>query len=103
MTAFDIISRSIIMHPSLFREALIKQATMHDDYSRVTNDKRAAQGATSSCNACLRAYDAVGASDVDSILTDCGTMVIALNVACKLQCIPPHVRTAAAVAWESSK
>ena len=104
MTASEIISRSIAMHPSLFREALIRQADMHDDYARVSqHNRRAQQGAESSRAACLRAYDAVGAEDVDAILADCGTMVIALNVAGKLQCLPRHTISQAAVDWQESQ
>lgn len=101
-SAVDIIERSIIAHPSLFRESLIKQAEMHDDYSRLTTNPRARQGAEASKTACLNAYDFVG-SDLEpreaaeQICKKTGTAVIALNVACKLQCLPPHIRTAAAV------
>jgi len=97
-TARDIIQRSIVCHPSLFREMLIKQADMHDDYAKVTSDIRAKQGAIASMNACFFAYDAIDNDDVDAIVSRCGPMVIALNVACKLQCIPNHIRTAAAIA-----
>lgn len=102
-TARDIIARSIAAHPSLFREALIRQAEMHDDYAMLTTNIRAKQGARASWKACLAAYDAVDMGDVDAICSDCGTMVIALNVACKLQCIPPHIRTAAAVTWQAAQ
>jgi hypothetical protein len=37
-SAADIIERSIIAHPSLFRDTLIKQAKQHDDYSRLTSN-----------------------------------------------------------------
>lgn len=99
-SAEDIIKRSIVAHPSLFRKALISQAEQHDDYAKLSTNPRAVQGAKASFNACLRAYDAVGLEDVSAIMADCGTMVIALNVACKLQCIPTHVRTRAAVDWQ---
>lgn len=102
-TAREIIARSILMHPSLFRESLIAQAELHDNYANLTTNVRAAQGAAASRAACLRAYDAIGMDDADAIVADCGTMVIALNVACKLQCLPPHIRTAAAVEWEAAR
>ena len=108
-TSADIIRRSIVAHPSLFREALINQAAIHDDYSQLTINARAAQGADASKLACLRAYDFVGCDNLTDderaaeICKDCGTMVVALNVACKLQCLPAHIRTAAAVSWEDSK
>lgn len=103
MTAKEIIARSILMHPTLYRESLIAQATIHDNYSRLTSNVLAMRSAESQRAACLRIYDSIAAEDVDSIVANCGTMIIALNVACKLQCIPPHVRTAAAVDWESAQ
>ncbi len=76
---------------------------MHADYEQLTTNARAAQGANGSKLACLRAYDAVGEDDIEPIMADCSTMVVALNVACKLQCLPPHVRTAAAIKWDKGK
>lgn len=101
-TAADIVRRSIVAHPSLFRDALIGQAEQHDDYARFTNNTRAKQGAIASKRACLAAYDIIGDDDMSAddraaaICDDTGQAVIALNVACNLQCLPPHVRTAAA-------
>lgn len=100
-SAADIIERSIVAHSSLFREALIKQAEQHDDYSRLTHNAGAQRGAIASKNACLRAYDFIGDGDdarsrAEILCRETGPAVIALNVACKLQCLPPHIRTAAA-------
>ncbi len=100
-TARDIIERSIIAHPSLFREALIAQATMHDNYARLATDRLAARGAAAMASDCLSAYDAVGMENPDAICERCGTMVVALNVAAKLQCLPPHMKAEAAAAWET--
>lgn len=105
-SAADIIARSILMHPSLYRESLIKQAEMHDDYSKLSRDPRATQGAIAQKNACLKIYDFVGADDLSpaeaatEICRECGTMVVALNAAGKLQCLPRHMLTAAAVQWD---
>lgn len=104
-SAADIIERSIIAHPSLFRDMLIKQAEQHDDYSRLTGNLGAQRGAIASKNACLRAYDFIGEGDnarsrAETLCTETGPAVIALNVACKLQCLPPHIRTAAAVSLD---
>lgn len=107
-TAVQIIARSIIAHPSLFRESLIKQAEMHDDYSRLATNARTAQGAEASKNACLTTYDFVGDDELSNeeraakICEKTGPAVIALNVACKLQCIPSHIRTAAAIMLDST-
>lgn len=104
-SAHDIIKRSIIAHPSLYRESLIKQAEMHDDYSKVSRDPRATQGAIAQKNACLKIYDFVGADlspdeAATEICRECGSMVVALNAAGKLQCLPRHLLTAAAVKWD---
>ena len=101
-SAADIIERSIIAHPETFRAALIAQAEMHDDYSRVTSNAMAARGATASKDACLKAYDYVGdgsdaRSRAETLCSETGPAVIALNVACKLQCLPAHIRTQAAI------
>ena len=106
-SAADIIERSIVTHPSLFREMLIKQAEQHDDYVYLSHNERAKQGARASKNACLVAYDTVGDEDqtprerAESICANTGAAVIALNVACKLQCLPPHIRTAAVIKLDS--
>lgn len=101
-SALDIIERSVVTHPSLFREMLINQANNHADYEALSTNERAKQGARSSKLACLKVYDLVGDWELPShecarlIVEETGPAVIALNVACKLQCLPPHVRTAAA-------
>lgn len=101
-SAVDIIERSIIAHPSLFREALIKQAEMHDNYANLTTNESARRGAIASKSACLKAYDYIGDGDdarsrAETLCDETGPAVIALNVACKLQCLPPHIRTQAAI------
>lgn len=107
--AKDIIERSIEMHPTLFCEALNGQAMDHLKYANgTTTSVRSIQGAIASLKACERASDWVGRDDLPAgerascICAECGTMVVALNVACKLQLIPAHVRTAAAVDWEEN-
>lgn len=108
-SAIDIIERSIIAHDSLLRDSLIAQAEMHDNYARICSNVLAAQGARASKAACLTAYDLAGNEDYSAreraslICQSTGTAVIALNVACKLQCLPPHIRTAAAVMLDESR
>jgi hypothetical protein len=103
-TARDIITRSITCDSGAFRAALIEQAEAHDSWASFTNNDRGRQGAVASFKACLSAYDIIGRDDMSTddkaafITSDCGTMVIALNVACKLQALPAHVRTQAAIA-----
>lgn len=108
-SAADIIERSIVAHPDTLRAALIAQAEQHDDYSRITHNERAKQGAIASRKACLIAYDTVGDDDqlnrerAEAICANVGAAVIVLNIACKLQCLPPHMRTAAAVGLDEGK
>ena len=107
-TAADIITRSIIAHPSLFRERLISEAEIHDNYALLTTNERAAQGARASRNACLNVYNTIGDNDftdreqADAICANTGPAVIALNIACKLQCLPPHIRMQAALTLEGN-
>jgi hypothetical protein len=88
---------------------LIKQAEMHDNYAMMTRHIRAGQGAVASKNACLAAYDTIGDDDqtprvrAESICATTGTAVIALNEAGRLQCLPRHVITAAAVMLDEVK
>jgi hypothetical protein len=103
-TARDILTRSIECHNGAFRAALIEQAEAHDSWASFTNNERGRQGAVASFNACLRAYDFAGRDDLpvieraSCIASEIGPMIIALNVACKLQDLPAHVRTQAAIA-----
>lgn len=102
-SAIDIIERSIIAHPSLFVDSLRSQEIMHKGYSAQSTNRLAIQGAIASERACERAREFAGRHDLSEreraclIVAETGPAVIALNVACKLQCLPPHIRTAAAV------
>jgi hypothetical protein len=102
-TARDIIARSIESHNGAFRAALIEQAEAHDSWASFTNNERGRQGAVASFNACLKAYDFAGRDDLPvveraaCIAHEMGPMIVALNVACKLQALPAHVRTQAAI------
>lgn len=107
-SARDIIRRSIVAHPSAFRDSLIAQAEMHDNYLQLSRNEAAKRGALTQKKACLLAYDIIGddsQSDderADKIVANFSAGIIALNVAAKLQCLPPHVRTASALKqWES--
>jgi hypothetical protein len=103
-TARDILTRSIECDSGAFRAALIELAEAHDSWASFTNNERGRQGAVASFKACLSAYDIIGRDDMSTedkalfITSDCGTMITALNVACKLQDLPAHVRTQAAIA-----
>lgn len=103
-SAMQIIERSIVAHPSAFYDGLIAQAEMHGDYSDLSQNLQAKQGATAQCRACLAICETLrlvphligGSKEASEI----NTMIIALNAACKLQCLPPHIRTQAAIKWD---
>lgn len=106
-SAREIIARSILMHPSLFAESL--QARENEDRAyAASRDGRTRQSAEASARAYQRAREFAGRDDLSEeeraacICAETGPAVVALNVACKLQCIPPHIRTAAAVALDTS-
>lgn len=107
-SAIDIIERSIIAHPSLFADSLRSQEIMHKGYSAQSTNTLATRGANASARACERAREFAQRDDLSAreraslICAETGPAVIALNVACKLQCLPPHVRTAAAVMLDST-
>jgi tRNA threonylcarbamoyladenosine modification (KEOPS) complex Pcc1 subunit len=95
-TAIDIITRSIVMHPSLFREAL--HARYEQDVAHMEGKEGTVLKAVrASASAALRGITAIDHGDAEGLAGDMGAGIIALNVACKLQCIPPHVRTGAAL------
>jgi hypothetical protein len=103
MTAREIINRSILVHPSLFRESLIAQAEMHDNYAALATDSRAIAGAESMRASCLRVYDAAGTECIDEVMQNLGDMVVAVNAAAKLQCLPPHIKAQAIAAWDAGE
>lgn len=102
-TAIDIIKRSALMHPSFFADHLALCLSNDLGYAAGHTNEAVRRSVQASARAYQRAIDALQADDVDRLTTDMGAGVVALNVACKLQCLPPHVRTAAALrTWPSA-
>jgi len=102
--AIDVIKRSILMHPSLFREALVSANREDNRYAAIVHetDKRTWNAVKGRAIASSRAAEYVADEDAEAFGGDMAAGIIALNIACKLQCLPPHIRTAAAVrTWES--
>ena len=100
--AIGIISRSATMHPSLFIEALESRAYEDSRYAASRDNPRIKQSVMASFEATHRAIDAIKLDELEKLVDDMGAGIIALGVACKLQCLPPHVRTQAAIdTWES--
>lgn len=103
-SARDIIARSIAMHPSLFIEMLTKQTQLHDEYfSSLTASLQGRQGAKTARDHCKAAAAMTRVGNIDGILSDSGPLFVALSVACKLQGLPPSVRTAAIAACNPLK
>ena len=106
-TALDIIERSIVMHPTTFADVVEAQEKQHRAYGAGLPDtlhgRTTARAVKSMADACRIVVGAIKSGDGDAaatsriIASDTGPLVVALNAACKLQCLPPHVRTAALV------
>lgn len=103
MTAKEIISRSFAMHPSALIGALRNRADEDSAYAARCALNSAARGARASANAYTKAAEFLEREDLSveeriaCIVAETGPAVVTLNMACKLLCLPPHVRTAAAV------
>ena len=97
-TAVDILARSAACHPSAFREALETRAKQDNSWASMRPNGLARAAMISSAAATQRAIAALDAGNIAALAADMGAGIIALNIACKLQCLPPHLRTAAAVA-----
>ena len=98
MTAVDIIARSIAMHPTLFLEALQARAWEDSCYAAMRDNAAIKRAVLASSDASIRACDRVRDEDSSGFTEDMGAGIIALGIACKLQCLPAHIRTQAAVA-----
>ena len=108
-SVIDVLTRSILMHPTFFAEACEAEAREDRRYvsSRPDMAKRAKGGAIARANALEfaakaareRASAAVAAMEIVDRKT--ASWIAAFNVACRLQCIPAHRRTALAVKWDA--
>lgn len=98
MSATDIIACSIAMHPSLFLEALQTRAWEDSRYAATRESETIKKSVLASFEAAMRACDYVRAGEHMPFKSDMNAGIIALNIACKLQCLPAHVRTQAAIA-----
>ena len=97
MNAIDIIARSIAMHPSLFLEALQTRAWEDSRYAATRESETIKKSVLASFEATMRSCDYVKSDESAPFKSDMSAGIIALNIACKLQCLPAHVRTQAAI------
>lgn len=96
-TAIDLIKRSVLMHPTLFMDHLAMCLSNDLAYADKQPNSAIKRSVMASAKAYKAAIDAIEADEVESLTGTMGAGIVALNVACKLQCIPPHVRAAAAL------
>lgn len=102
-TAIQIIQRSMTCHPTTFSESLQSRIDQDCAYAMTRDDKATRQAVDASMKAASRAIYAVLHGKAEDFASDMGAGIIALNIACKLQCLPAYVRTSAAVkTWESA-
>ena len=98
MNAIDIIARSIALHPTLFLESLQARAWEDSRYAATRESAAIKKSVLASFEAAMRACDYVRADESMPFKSDINAGIIALNIACKLQCLPVNVRTQAAIA-----
>lgn len=95
-TAIQIIARSMTCHPSMLIESLENSAKQDLAY------KAGKSGVIESAianrwNATKLAVAIARNGKAEDFKNCISPGIIALNIACKLQCLPAHIRTAAAV------
>lgn len=95
-TARDIIARSMLLHPSLFREAMDSLAKVHRDFAAQTYNNAAAKAARDLSDACKMVSTLIYDGNIDSIMESLRYSIPALSAAGKLQCLPRHMITDAA-------
>lgn len=107
-SVLDVLARSILVHPTLFAESCEMSAREDREYVAARPDMSAGgrNGATARAAAlefaakAARTHDSATAARV-IVERKNASWIAAFNVACKLQCIPSHVRTALAIKWDA--
>lgn len=89
-TAADLIERSLVCHPSLFAEAVLKAGNDHFGYAR--NPGPGQRGAMSAGRHCSEVSATLSRNDLDAramashIASQIGPRVQAVTIAARLQC-----------------
>ena len=97
-TAIDIIKRSVTCHPSMFADML--RARMNEDKAYAASrphESAIKRAIDASAKATELAIGFVTNDMAEHFASHMGAGIIALNIACKLQALPPHIRTQAAL------
>jgi hypothetical protein len=87
-TMADVITRSAVCHPSLFRDAMLAAAEVHWTCSAETNSRCVARIALEMANNLRRMAHELEMDDLDVTSLTLGEKVQAFGVARKLQCLP---------------
>ena len=105
--ALDVLANSILMHPTLFAESCEASALEDRRYAAerrelFKRDRSPINRAESLEFAADQARNSESAACAAIAIMDrrATSWIAAFNIACKLQCIPAHVRTAFAVQWD---
>lgn len=96
--AIEILERSISCHPAAFRDALAERARVDMVYANSHPDGASRAAILASAAATQRAIAAIDDDAFERFADDMGAGIIALSIACKLQCLPAWMRTSAAIA-----
>lgn len=86
ISAKQLIAEVVASHPAELRREAMKQAEVHNLYCELKTTRDAAYKAANRLfQACLTVYDCTGFGDVETILEEPGTTVVAANIAAKLR------------------
>jgi len=102
MTMETVLQKSINMHPTLLVDAL--RQSQKDDARYLANRNgseavnRAIKGRIAGLEKAISALTGTAGGDAKAVaLMGLGPLILAFNEACRLQCIPHHMRTEIAV------
>lgn len=105
-TLADICHRSAVLHPSLLADALQAQAKRDLDYAATQSNPRTVSSIQAHARHCengacaVRTYD----SQRDNwALMPLGLQIVTANEAGRLQCLPRHVLTQAAIRTDDAR
>lgn len=106
-TVVDILTRSIVAHPSTLCEALEAQALEARHDARQARFAMVAKSALAMARHCERASEWVKRDDLPAqeraccIAAECGSLVVTIHHARKLQCLPRQIVDSALAEWDA--
>jgi hypothetical protein len=86
-TAFDVIRRSALCHPTMFRDALCDVASIHAKAAATMHDCMAHRAALDMHKAAMKVAEQLAGGDEPHDLS-ISERIIAFSAAARLQCIP---------------